>query len=40
MQVRVSINVKGFVKQMESLGFELMVKDGMFETEKNIYCSK
>jgi len=40
MQVKVSQNVKGFIKQMESLGFDLLVKDGMFETEKNIYCAK
>lgn len=41
MNVRVSQNLKGFLKKMKGLGFSCEVDTlGCFEWESNVYCSK
>lgn len=41
MDIRVSQNAKGVIKKMQVLGFDIEVsKDGCFEWETSLYCSK
>ena len=41
MNIKVTQNIKGFIKTMESLGFDVETsKEGCFDWELNTYCSK
>lgn len=41
MNLRITQNINGFIRKMESLGFEVQTNsEGCFDWELNAYCSK